>query len=652
MTIEKLTLDHPESKSADITEGNIQQLKQLFPDVFSEGKIDFEALKAVLGEAVDDSDERYNFTWNGKNQARQIAQTPSTGTLRPCKEDSVNWDSTENLFIEGDNLEVLKLLQKSYHKKVKMIYIDPPYNTGRDFVYPDDYSDNIKNYLSITGQHDVDGLKLSTNTETSGRYHTEWLNMLYPRLKLARNLLSDDGVIFISIDDNEITNLRKMCDEVFGEDNFLSQIIVQSNKRGQTYKDIAKCHEYILIYYKSSDSCLGELEKSSDALPHKDEHGGYELWELRNRNPKFGRHNRPNLFYPIYVNPESLNSAGLAEISLCQSEQYPIEILPLNSAGEESCWRWGKEKLQKEGILANPKSVWAKQKRDGNWNIYEKSRKSTTKAKSIWSDTAVISEQGTIESGKLGLSGVLDFPKPIELVKRCIKLGTEENDIIMDFFSGSGTTFHSMLRLIGEDGLNRKCISIQLPEPTYEVIKGVKVPKKSSPEAYKQGFDTIADVCKERMRRAISEIEQGNLSFGAGFRAFKLDATNIRSWDADFDNLEPALQLAAKSIKDDRTSEDVLYEILLKYGLELTETVEETIVEGKKAFVVGDGALMVCLDDDITEAVVEGIAKLKQELDTEVTQVVFKDQGFTDSVVKTNAIQILKQYDIDDVKSI
>lgn len=648
--MEKITGSSPEAKSLDITTQNIEQLKQLFPDVFSEGKIDFEALKAVLGEEIDDSEERYNFTWNGKTKARQIAQTPSTGTLRPCKEESVNWDTTENLFIEGDNLEVLKLLQKSYHKKVKMIYIDPPYNTGRDFVYPDDYSDSIKNYLTITGQQNIDGLKLSTNTETSGRYHTEWLNMLYPRLKLARNLLSDDGVIFISIDDNEITNLRKLCDEVFGEDNFLSQIIVQSNKRGQTYKDIAKCHEYILIYYKTTESCLGELDKSDDALPLQDEHGGYELWELRNRNPKFGRHNRPNLFYPIYVNSEYLNADGLAEISLIKSDQFSIEILPLNSSGEESCWRWGKEKLQSEGILANPKSVWAKQKRDGNWNIYEKSRKSTTKAKSIWADTAVISEQGTIESGKLGLSGVLDFPKPIELVKRCIKLGTEENDLLMDFFSGSGTTFHSMLRQINEDGMNRKCISIQLPEPTYEVVNGKKTPKKSSPEAYTQGFETIADVCKERMRRAINEINRPDLNLG--FKAFKLDETNIRPWDADFDNLEQVLQKATKSIKSGRSSEDVLYEIFLKYGYELTTPVETEAVNGKTVYVVGAGALIVCLDDEISTETVEGIAKLKAALDPETTQVVFKDEGFADDRVKTNAIQILKQAGIEDVKSI
>ena len=255
--MEKITADSPESKSLDITEQNIEQLKALFPEVFSEGKIDFEALKAVLGDAIDDSAERYNFTWNGKNKARQIAQTPSTGTLRPCKEESVNWDSTENLFIEGDNLEVLKLLQKSYHKKVKMIYIDPPYNTGKDFVYKDNFHNNIKNYLEVTGQVNSDGNKLSTNSDTSGRYHSDWLNMIYPRLKLARNLLAENGVIYISIDESEITNLRRVCDEIFGEDNFLGSILWKKKTNGNNMGYIPPVYDYIVAYGKSDlDSAI------------------------------------------------------------------------------------------------------------------------------------------------------------------------------------------------------------------------------------------------------------------------------------------------------------------------------------------------------------------------------------------------------------
>ena len=351
--MEKMT--EQDGASLDIVNENLEALKAIFPEAFTEDGVNFETLRQLLGDAGDEGEEKYGLNWHGKKKARQIALTPSIGTLRPCPEESLDWDTTQNLFIEGDNLEVLKLLQKSYAGKVKMIYIDPPYNTGKEFIYPDKFQDNLNTYLRYTGQKDDDGFKLSSNTESSGRYHTNWLNMMYPRLKLARNLLSDNGVIFMSIDDNEQSRLREICDEIFGESNFLTKIIVQSNKRGQTYKEIAKCHEYIFVYYKSENSSLGELEKKSGSLPFEDEQGRYDLWELRNRNPKFGRHNRPNLFYPIYIEPDSLNAGGLANISLLQSEQFSVEVLPKNSAGADSCWRWGKEKLVSEGINTDTK---------------------------------------------------------------------------------------------------------------------------------------------------------------------------------------------------------------------------------------------------------------------------------------------------------
>ena len=299
-------LKKEDGESLSIVDGNIEALKAILPDAFTEEGIDFEVLRQLLGDEVADSEEKYSLTWHGKKKARQIALTPSTGTLRPCPEESVDWETTQNLFIEGDNLEVLKLLQKSYAGKVKMIYIDPPYNTGKEFIYPDRFQDNLDTYLKYTGQKTEEGFKTTSNTEASGRYHTNWLNMIYPRLKLARSMLAEDGAIFVSIDDNEKDNLKKICDEIFGEENFLTAMIIQSNKRGQTYKEIAKCHEYVLIYYKSEEASLGELDKDDDALPFEDEHGGYDLWELRNRNPKFGRHNRPNLFFPIYADPESI----------------------------------------------------------------------------------------------------------------------------------------------------------------------------------------------------------------------------------------------------------------------------------------------------------------------------------------------------------
>jgi len=632
-----------DSKTLDIVADNMSKLKALFPEAFTEGKINFDALKEVLGEYVDGREERYSFTWNGKSKARMLAQTPSTGTLRPCKEESVDWDSTQNLFIEGDNLEVLKLLQKSYHKKVKMIYIDPPYNTGKDFVYKDNFKDNIKNYKEITGQVDSEGRSLSNNPETSGRYHTDWLNMMYPRLKLARNILSDDGVIFISLDDNEVTNLRKICDEIFGEENFLSKVIVQSNKRGQTYKEIAKCHEYILVYYKSDSASLGELDKESNSLPYSDDYGPYDLWELRNRNPKFGRHNRPNLYYPIYIDPDFEESEGLYRISLEKSEKFYVEVYPKNSSGEASCWRWGKDKVRNDGINANPKVLFGKARRDGGWNIYEKSRKSTTKAKSIWADTKVISEQGTVESGRLEMSGLLEFPKPIELVKRCIQLAAGENEIIVDLFAGSSTTAHAVMKLNVEDNCERKFIMVQLPEETDE---------KS--EAYKAGYKTIAEVSKERIRRAAAKIKDVNPDYAGdlGFKVFKLDSTNIKPWEMNFELTEQDLEDQISNIKHNRTEEDVLYEVLLKYGLDLTLPITEHDIAGHKVFDIGIGALIICLSDNISLEVVEGIAKLKDELAPEIMRVVFKDAGFADDVVKTNAVQILKQAGIEDVRSL
>ena len=313
--MEKIVAGDPETRSADVVAENLKHLKALFPEAFTERKIDFDVLRELLGNTVDDREEKYGLDWHGKRRARQLALTPSTGTLRPCPEDSVDWDTTRNLMIEGDNLEVLKLLQKSYTGKVKLIYIDPPYNTGKDFVYPDDYRDNIRNYMEQTGQINEEYGKISSNIESSGRFHTNWLNMVYPRIKLARNLLVKDGIIAVSIDDTEVGNIRRILDEVFGEEQFQAQIIIQSNKRGHTYKQIAKTHEFLILYSKQETVELNELEKSDNSLPFKDSSGPFDLWELRNRNPKFDRSNRPNLFFPIHVLPKSLDECGYSKIS-------------------------------------------------------------------------------------------------------------------------------------------------------------------------------------------------------------------------------------------------------------------------------------------------------------------------------------------------
>lgn len=626
-TIEQINNQSAESKSLDITNANIEQLKHIFPDVFSEGKVDFDALKAALGEVVEDSDERYNFTWNGKNRARQIAQTPSTGTLRPCKEDSVNWDSTENLFIEGDNLEVLKLLQKSYHKKVKMIYIDPPYNTGKDFVYKDNFRDNIKNYLKQTGQVDSEGNKFSTNSDTSGRYHSDWLSMIYPRLKLSRNLLKDDGVIFISIDDNELANLKSMADEIFGEDNFIGTFVINSTPNARDYGHIGKMHEYVLFYAKNISNCetfhLPELDKK---FKYEDDKGGFNIHPLYNSNVAFNKANRPNLYYPFYVSTSEKDENGFFKLFLEGGEDR-VEVYPPLSQKEQTqfVWRWGKPKAIDNLNI----EIIGYKTASGEYRVVQKMRHDSKVIRSLLIDKDVSSRRGTAEVEELFGRKVFSFPKPRNLITKFLQASSDDNDLILDFFAGSGTTGHSVIDLNIADEKKRRFILIQLPE----IIED-------------EEFKNLAKLTMERLRKVCDSSDHG-------VKYFKLDETNIRRWDADFDELAPALQLAAKSIKDSRTAEDVLYEILLKYGIELTTPIEEDTVEGKQVFVVGAGALIVCLDDDITEAVVEGIAALIDELEPESTQVVFKDEGFAnDDNVKTNAVQILKQHGVEDVKSI
>ncbi|EOV0875073.1 site-specific DNA-methyltransferase [Vibrio parahaemolyticus] len=627
--MEKITSDSPESKSLDITAQNIEQLKALFPDVFSENKIDFEALRAVLGESIDDSQERYNFTWNGKNKARQIAQTPSTGTLRPCKEESVNWDSTENLFIEGDNLEVLKLLQKSYHRKVKMIYIDPPYNTGKDFVYKDNFHDNIKNYLELTGQVDSNGKKTSTNADTSGRYHSSWLNMMYPRLKLARNLLRDDGNIFISIDDAEIHNLRQMCNEIFGEDNFVAEMIWQSKSGGgHDEKNIVRENEYILVFAKNKSKVkFGRYEIDNPNYKMEDEFVESRGKYLLN---KLDRSMKPSHY------SEALNYAIEA----------PDGTLVWPGGNDEKSpdwnWRWSRTKYQ--WGLEN-KFLEIKKSSNGKWAVYSKQYENVDNNnnpvernypyRSVIPSSVCNTTQGNQDILKVFGASVFDYSKPLALMNLLIKVsGAENQDIVLDMFSGSATTLCAVNQFNEDTGSELRFIGIQLPEVT---------PEQSV--ARKNSFERITDVSKARLR--LTDPKELH-----GFIVLKLDETNIRPWESDFDNLEQRLLNAADSIRSDRAAEDVLYEILLKYGIELTVPVELETVKGKQVYVVGAGALLVCLDDDITSEVVEGIAELKHELDPETTQVVFKDAGFADSVVKTNAIQILKQAGIVDVKSI
>ena len=638
-TIESLTKE--DGASPDMVQENIERLRAIFPEVFADGRIDFDALKQTLGDYVDEGEERYSFTWHGKSQARRIAQRPSTGTLRPCLPESVNWDTTENIFIEGDNLEVLKLLQKSYHRKVKMIYIDPPYNTGKEFIYPDKWQDNLETYLRYSGQVDEDGFKLSANSETSGRYHTNWLNMMYPRLRLSRNLLRDDGVIFVSIDYREAANLRLMMNEIFGEENLVFDVAVVNNLKGRNDREgIATCHESLLIYRKRNYRPRG-LSLTKDKLAdydQVDELGRRFQWrDLRKRGGADTRTERPKMYVSLYVCPQT---GGVAESS---SSEYSVEVLPMKSDGEEGCWRWGKDKIRENMSILRGKQVAA----SGRWNIayrvYLESedgqRRSTPK--SVWMGPQYSTDSATKALSRHfpGIDAKRFTPKPIGLLRDIIDQSTHDGDLVLDFFAGTGSLVEALLEQDAAEGTCRRFIAVQLPEPIDDSLR----PPHTE-------VSTVAALWRERIRRCIGDKSDEDPRLG--FRAFRLASSNIRAWDASFDTIERDLSDAIDNSKDDRSERDVLYELLLKYGLDLATPTDSRVIDGRTVTVIGAGALVACLADDITLDVVEGIAALKAELRPEVMHVVFKDSGFKDDVVKTNAAQILRQAGVDDVKTL
>ena len=625
--MEKITKEHHLSQSKNIISENLEQLKTIFPQIFKEGKIDKEELLSILGDEIESNEEYYRFTWAGKSMARREANKPSTATLRPDKESSKDWDTTQNIFIEGDNLEVLKLLQKSYANKIKMIYIDPPYNTGKDFVYKDNYNDNLGNYLAITGQVDEEGRRISTNSESDGRYHSNWLNMMYPRLKLARNLLKEDGVIFISIDDNEFDNLKKLCDEILGEDNFVANIIWEKKFAPQNdAKWYSPNHDYVLLYARDKNIYRPILENRD------------EEQISRYKNPD----NDPRGVWA---------SSDLSVKTYSPEYDYPIQTPSgkLISLPSGRCWMTSKEKMDE---LIKDNRIWFGS--EGS-NLPRLKRflsevKDGITPMTIWKRTEV----GDTQEGKRDLlkvmpENVFQTPKTIRLILKMLRLTIGANDTVLDFFAGSGSTSHAVMQLNSEDGGNRKFVCVQLPEPTDE---------KS--EADKAGYKTISEITKERIRRAGEKIksemkedlfsEQGK-TLDIGFRAFKLDSSNIRAWDGNPDALEDNLFNAGSNIKENRTGEDVLYEILLKYGLDLTMPIEQKEIAGKQVFDIGMGALFICLGDNITIAVAEGIGKWKEERQPATSKVIFKDTGFTD-VEKTNSMQILKRYGILEVNTI
>lgn len=612
--------------SNDWNKERLEKLKELMPDLFTnEGKLNTNELKKLVDPESVSETERYEFRWFGKSKAKREAFTPTDATLIYDEARSVNPTESENLIIEGENLNVLKLLSNSYREKVKCIYIDPPYNTGNDFVYSDKFNQDKKEYWE-DAEITENGYKIDTNVETDGRFHSNWLNMMYSRLLIARQLLREDGVIFISIDDNEVHHLRKLCDEVFGEDNFYSQIIVRANSRGQTYNQIAKTHEYILVYTKSIDADLLELEKNGEKsdLNLKDEIGDFNIRELRNRNPKFGKHNRPNLFYPIYLNPNQVDKDGFYPASLKKTPEYNFEVEPLNSKGEESCWRWGTKKfidnVNSNTLLSN---VVAKKKNGGDaFGIYEKYRKTTYKPKSVWDDNAFLTETGTVEVKELGFDGEFDFPKPVELLKRCIELSVDDGDLVLDFFAGSGTIGQAVFEINNKKDMSIRFIGVQLPE---------KCDKLST--AFKKGFKKISDITIERNKRVIEKIieekknEQPDLFSGdkkedslkgLGFKVFKLVKSNFPRVEFAPDpekTEEENIELLKKYITDKEAQlinafnrDELITEILIKNGFKLNYTItkQEQFKKNEILFVTdGEKETLICLDVIIANETVE-----------------------------------------------
>lgn len=606
-------------ESMDIAEEKREQLKSLFPEAFTEGKVDFEQLKRALGEWVEPEKERFGLSWPGKAECMKIIQQPSIATLNPARDESVNFDDTENLFIEGDNLEVLKLLQKSYFGKVKMIYIDPPYNTGNDFIYPDKYSETLDTYLEYTGQKDENGNKFSTSADTVGRYHSRWLNMMYPRLYLAKNLLREDGLFFISIDEGEIANLRKLCDEIFGEENFVASLIWKSRQivDSRPQNNVSEDHEYIVIYGKSAGSKVRgkDIDKNKYSNPDNDERGPWmsnSILGLANKSQ------RPNLHYDI-TDPKT----GISY-----------------SCPPESGWRYSretmKEKIEEKRIVfpAKPEG------RPREKKFLNELSKEFTSFSSILPTDIGYTLNGTREVRELFQDNLFPFPKPVSLLKELIIQGVELEDdaIVLDFFAGSATTAEAVMRLNNAEKKKLKYLMVQLPEKTEE---------KSNP--YNAGYKNLADLSKERIRRAAKKIEEeqsGQLDFNSdskpdfGFKVFKLSRSNFKIWEGDVENiknLEQQLFDHVDHIDGASKPEAILYELLLKSGFPLTTKVEKIQLAGKDVFSIEEGALLICLDKNLTQEVIDAIAEENP------LQVICLDEGFKgNDQLKANAVQTFK----------
>lgn len=635
--MEKLRMTSP-----DLTEANIDKLAELFPTVITETldadgnpqrSVDFDLLRQELSDhIVEGPQERYRLDWPGKRAAAFAANAPIAKTLRPVREESVNFDTTKNLFIEGDNLDALKLLQESYLGKVKLIYIDPPYNTGNDFVYNDDFAESTESFLERSGQADDEGVRLVANSEANGRFHSDWLSMMYPRLKLARNLLSPEGILCASIDSHEVHNLRSLGDEIFGKENFVAEIVVVANPRGrQSDSYVAGVHDSILVWSRDRESAVVggrplDPEQKRDFAFIDDELGHYRLLGLRQRGSASLREDRPEMFFPIYVSPDG------SEVSLDSSPGWH-EVFPRKSDNTDGRWMWGKEKCRRDKSRLVARWI----DRRSSYDIFVKDplvksgSERLRKFKSVWDAKGFNNQNGTQEVKSLLAGDYMSFPKPTALMREIILLGAPDEGIVLDFFAGSATMAEAVLRANAEDGGSRSFVMVQLDEPT-----------DVSSKAAEAGFETIAALSKERIRRAGATIKSdaGTLedAVDVGFRAFRVDTTSLMDMTTTPDDLiQTALIDAVASVKPDRTGEDLLFQVLLDWGLDIALPVVREQIHGREVFSVDDGALVACFAASVLPDVVQVIAERGP------LRAVFRDDAFESDAERINAEQVFRE---------
>lgn len=641
-------MEHLNMQSMDKVAANVAKIRELFPNcvterINNEGQlehaIDFDMLKQELSDhVVDGLQERYQFTWPDKRKAILAANAPINKTLRPCREESVDFDNTENLYIEGDNLEVLKLLQETYLGKVKMIYIDPPYNTGNDFVYEDEFKQSADEYIDNSGQLDEEGNRLVANTESNGRFHTDWLNMMYPRLNLAKDLLSEDGVIAISIDENEVENLKRCCKEIYGESNYIATIISKMNPRGsQSSKDIAITHEYILVIAKSKEYQVNGLELTEEQekeYKYQDAMGCYRLLGLRKRGADSRREDSPSMYFPIYYDPDNDNLSTI--------EKYSVIIYPKLSDGTDGRWRWSKSKVEREKNLLVVRAV--KRGTEYEYDVFSKDYLSENKRRkpmSIWDDKEINNEFATeLLTDLFKEKKIFDYSKSLFLLKKLITVLSSADSLVLDFFSGSATTAHAVMQLNAEDGGKRKFIMVQLPEECAE-----------NSEAYKAGYKNICEIGKERIRRAGQKIKEENplttQDLDIGFRVLKCDSSNMEDvYFTPKEYMDKQQSLFIDNIKKDRSDEDLLFDAMLKLDTPLSSKIEKISIAGKTVYNVAQGHLIACFDKNVTDEVITAIAKEMP------SYFVMRDSSQADDSVAINFEQIFNTYSPQTVRRV